>query len=295
MRVIRQAESSADRLAVTAVAHAAMRPEQPREHFQALRLAHPLRAWATWWLLEEDGTPASSLVCYPLDFVRADGRAAGGYGLGAVATHPELRRRGLARALCERVIEDAEASGRTLGLLFSAIAPAYYERLGFRALAAWQHVAAQPAELAASGPRAALRPLDARREAVTLAALYERHHAGTLHLARGAERLLRTLAWNPSNAFYGIGDPLEGYVRVRCEEQELDVLELIVPPHQRAPVLRALAHVAASLSLGRLGGWFAPVPELGAHLRDEGRAKTLPMLRGEAALEGAHVWSSEYF
>lgn len=295
MRVIRKAESPADRLAVTAVAHTAMRPEQPREHFQALRLTHPLRTWATWWLLEEDGTPASSLVCYPLSFVRADRRPAEGYGLGAVATHPDLRRRGLARALCEHVIADAEASGRSLGLLYSAIAPAYYERLGFCAMAAWQHVAAQPAELAASGPRAELRPLDARREAAALAALYERHHAGALHLARDAERLVRTLAWNPSNAFYGVGDPLQGYVRVCCEDEELEVIELIVPGDQRAPVLRALAHLAAALPLKRLVGWFAPVPELAAHLVDEGRATTLPMLRGETALEGAQAWSSDYF
>ena len=51
----RPAISAADRLAVLSVAHSATRPTEPIEHFQALRLNHPRRALATWWLLEEGG------------------------------------------------------------------------------------------------------------------------------------------------------------------------------------------------------------------------------------------------
>src|SRR5262245_29485947 len=112
---IREAVSPEDRLAVTAVAHAATHPEQPLEYFQALRLTHARRALARWWLLLEDGRPACSLVCHPLTF-SAEGRTAPGFGLGAVSTVPDARRRGHADVLCRHAIAAAEAEGRRAGL-----------------------------------------------------------------------------------------------------------------------------------------------------------------------------------
>ena len=52
-------------------------------------------------------------------------------GIGAVFTPPDLRGRGHAAALIERMIEDAAAEGAGIALLFSEIDPAYYARLGF--------------------------------------------------------------------------------------------------------------------------------------------------------------------
>jgi predicted N-acetyltransferase YhbS len=294
MRTIRPAESDEDRLAVTAVAHAATRPQEPLEHFQARRLAHPRRAGATWWLLEEDGRPASSLVCYPLTF-SVGGRAVEGYGLGAVATHPTFRRRGLAHALCEAVIRANEEQGRSVGLLFSAIRPAYYERLGFRAMPAWHWVYERLADLGSSGASAPLRPIDPRREAATLARLYERHHGSTLHLRRDAETHLRTLDLAAGHFFYGVGDPIRGYVRMAVEGQDMEIVELILPEGDRAPALRTLARIAAALDHTTLEGWFPPVPEVAAFAADRGRATTLPMVRGVDATDGGPFWSSDYF
>jgi predicted N-acetyltransferase YhbS len=294
MVVVRRAETDADRRAVLEVAHAATRPEAPFEHFAALRLSHPRRALASWWLLEEDGRAASSLVRYPLRFSDGGGEREG-YGHGAVATRPHARRRGLARTLCERAIEDAEAEGRRVGLLFSAIPPAYYERLAFRALPAWGHVAERPADLAASGPRAPLVPLDPRRSVERLAALYERHHAGSLHLRRDAAAFARTIEIEPRDLFFAAPDPERGYVRAAPDRESLDVLELVLPDEDRAPALRALAHLAGALGLARLEGWFPPVPEVAAHFRDAGRATTLPMVRGAEDVAGARFWASDHF
>lgn len=52
-------------------------------------------------------------------------------GIGAVFTQPAVRGRGHARELIERLLERAAQDGFDLSLLFSAIRPEYYERLGF--------------------------------------------------------------------------------------------------------------------------------------------------------------------
>jgi predicted N-acetyltransferase YhbS len=63
--------------------------------------------------------------------VRLDGQVGPMLGIGAVFTPPDLRRRGFARLIIERLIEDAAARGVTGALLFSEIGPDYYARLGF--------------------------------------------------------------------------------------------------------------------------------------------------------------------
>src|SRR5688500_1120395 len=82
MPTARPALSASDRLAVVTVAHAAVRPTEPIEHFQARRLTHARRSRATWCLLEDQGEPVASLLCYPLD-VSLEGRRVQGYGIGA--------------------------------------------------------------------------------------------------------------------------------------------------------------------------------------------------------------------
>jgi GNAT superfamily N-acetyltransferase len=64
-----------------------------------------------------------------------DGQAVQVVGIGAVFTAPAARRRGAARELLDRLLERAAADGADLALLFSEIGPAYYEHLGFDAIA----------------------------------------------------------------------------------------------------------------------------------------------------------------
>lgn len=228
MPTIRRAESRSDRLRVTEVAYQASERKEPLAHYQALRLAHPRRALGTWWLLEEGGQPLSSLVCHTLRLHTPEG-VKDAYGLGAVATVPEARRGGRARTLCEAVIRDAEAGGRTLGLLFSAIPPPYYERMGFRALPAWRHTSERLADIAASGPVLELHPLEPQREVPQLSALYEAHHAGDVHIHRDLAGFSRSIHLAPADLYFGVGDPLAGYIRAEVEETTFEVLELIVP------------------------------------------------------------------
>lgn len=63
--------------------------------------------------------------------LRLDGRIRRALGIGAVFTPPAHRGRGSARELIARMLDTAVAEGHELAMLFSEIAPAFYERLDF--------------------------------------------------------------------------------------------------------------------------------------------------------------------
>ncbi len=80
--------------------------------------------------LVEKGRVLSSAKRYTLE-LSIDGRAARALGIGAVFTPPDLRGRGFARQLLDRLIDDAARQGDDVALLFSEIGAAYYARAGF--------------------------------------------------------------------------------------------------------------------------------------------------------------------
>jgi len=75
----------------------------------------------------------ASLKVYRFD-ATLDARPVRVAGLGAVFTQPAHRRRGAARELIDRVLEQAAGDGADVALLFSEIGAEYYARLGFTAI-----------------------------------------------------------------------------------------------------------------------------------------------------------------
>lgn len=63
--------------------------------------------------------------------VRFDGRIRRVLGIGAVFTPPAHRGRGCARELLTRLLDTAVTEGQEFAMLFSEIAPAFYEQLDF--------------------------------------------------------------------------------------------------------------------------------------------------------------------
>lgn len=63
--------------------------------------------------------------------LRLDGRIRRALGIGAVFTPPAHRGRGAARELIARLLDTAVTEGQEFAMLFSEIAPAFYERLDF--------------------------------------------------------------------------------------------------------------------------------------------------------------------
>jgi N-acetylglutamate synthase-like GNAT family acetyltransferase len=93
--------------------------------------AERLRRFA---LVDTGGDVLASAKQYRYD-VRLDGRTGWMCGFGAVFTPPDRRGHGHGRTLLERLMETAHRQGALFAALFSEIGTAYYERLGFRAIA----------------------------------------------------------------------------------------------------------------------------------------------------------------
>lgn len=289
---IRRATSDDDRRLVLEIAHAANGVSAPLAFYQARRLASPLRRRAVWWLLFDGGEAVSTLLCYDLHFARGDERVAG-FGFGSVATRPEARRHGHASSLCRAVAEEARGRGRPLGLLFSAIPPALYARLGFAPLASHDWCCDDPAALAASGPLASLWPLDPVAALDMLVRRYDGARSGW-RLHRDAATWRRSLQENAQDVFFELG-PGEGYVRVVDGDGELEVVELVAEPDRAAEALRALGALAVGLGRTRVRGWLWPEQVPASHFVDWGRSWTLPMMSGVGPDETAWFVSSDYF
>jgi GNAT superfamily N-acetyltransferase len=105
-----------------------------REGYAQYNRAQLRTAWGARHLqrvgLVSNGILLSSAKRYRVS-VRLDGRTVPTIGIGAVFTPPEHRGRGHAAALIEHIVDAAHADGAALAMLFSEIAPHYYERLGF--------------------------------------------------------------------------------------------------------------------------------------------------------------------
>lgn len=286
--------SQADRLTALRVAHAATNPEQPFELYAAIRLRVPMRHAADWWLLEDqDGTPVTSAMGYPLDLAHGSERLAG-IGIGAVATHPDYRGRHHANDLCVQVMAEAEARGRPIGLLFSAIPPALYERLGFVVAPghAWRSadldafVDTRPTELT---------PTDGFRDAEVLAMLYQAAHEG-LHTYRDGEGFRRSCVNSYEDLFFKLGDPARGYVRLHlADPTELEVTEFIVPEGEEPAALAAVFDLAKRTKHTAVVGWMPSTPLIEETFEKGDRSKTLPMVRGYEDLHQSMFWSSDYF
>ena len=287
--------SNADRRAALAVGHAATRADQPFEHYAALRFRVPFRRVGEWWLLEDDdGTPVTSLMCYPLRLATPGEAPIDGYGIGAVATHPDHRARGHASRLCEAACEHAEGAGRRVGLLYSAIPPALYERLGFQVAPAygWRCEALDAFDDEAA---AAFAPVDGIREVEMLAPLYEAWHPG-LHSYRDAEGFRYSCVRSPDDVFFVLGEPARSYVRLYLDESdEVEITELIVQPEDEAGALAFVFALARRHGRPAVPGWMPPTPRIEALFEPTSRAKTLPMVRGYESLDGSMFWSSDYF
>lgn len=291
---IRPARGAEDVLAALFSAHAGRQGGLPRLADAARRLSGAYGVRSTWWVLEEQGRVVCCLRLYALDWRRGE-ETRRGYGLGGVATLPEARRRGHASALCAAACEAAEAEGAGVGLLYSAIPPAFYERIGFRVVPATSPRCERLVDLAASGPVAALTPIDPRKEAEALCRTFREVHGHRWHLDRTPQVHLQSLAESHSQWFFRV-DGEAGYVRLSFEDGEIDVSEWALRDPERAePVLRTVAKLGSEVGAKALTGWF-DVPEgMRDWFSDAGRAKTLPMVRAEDDVTAPVLWSPDYF
>ena len=93
-----------------------------------LKMCRDSRKYAagSWRVLETRGALVSSLIVYDLYKAMV--------GVGSIATVPDRRWQGFAKALIEHVCRDLEATGTRAIFLFAEVDPVIYESCGFKAL-----------------------------------------------------------------------------------------------------------------------------------------------------------------
>jgi GNAT superfamily N-acetyltransferase len=105
-----------------------------REHYAKSWAAQLKTPWGQQHLdrvaLVDGPHVLSSAKRYDLS-LRLDGRIRRVLGIGAVFTAPAHRGRGCARELLTRMLDTAVTEGQEFAMLFSEIAPAFYEQLDF--------------------------------------------------------------------------------------------------------------------------------------------------------------------
>lgn len=149
-------------------------------------------------------------------------------GIGAVATVPEARHRGLASAVltqCEAVLL---AEGTTTGILCCTIVP-FYERLG------WRVVNSLPPTAASSETSYVpfdVRRVDLQRDSHAMGRLYEQAGTGAIMRTRQLWREQRN--WQREDPKLLLGafhhEGLVAYVRGKCSPLGLEVLEATAAP-----------------------------------------------------------------
>jgi len=287
------ARTEADRRAAFEVTFSAWRLRDSLPLEQARRLRAARYRSAQWWVAREEGRVLSTLVAYPLCFGGLGEGTVDGVGLGAVCTRPEARGRGLASRLCAAALDHAEGEGRSLGLLFSAIAPAIYERLGFHPVTAAARVECPlPDGFAASGPRAALTPIDPHLHLDAIAgavnATAEAMAPGAPFLWRDADAIAWLLSVHPDELVFSVEGG--GFVQLAVDQDGVELTLLAVPDRGlHLPLLRAVAALAAGLDVG-LTAWLPRGATDPAWFVDRSRQHSLPMLRGVAAEQAAGGW-----
>lgn len=258
-------------------------------------------AWGERWfrylvLAGDDGAVLSSLKLYRPE-IRIGGRTSRACAIGAVFTPPALRGRGYAATMIRLVLDEARAAGAASALLFSDIAPSYYEALGFERLAAEESFGTLLGDLPRPEEGLVLRPLEeedvpavagvhrawcASREVALLRD--EDHWRFVLHRAGayfakldGSDLSMRFRVAVRSTRFAGYLVAVDGGEEWSVREVgALDGrLETV------ASILRLGAFEARGRGMRRVHGWIVPgherlVPEW--KLRREPRRTAIPMV-----------------
>ncbi len=189
-----------------------------RESYAQYNRAQLRTSWGSQHLqrvgLVSDGTVLASAKRYRVG-VHLDGRTVPTIGIGAVFTPPEHRGRGHAASLIEHIVEAARADGAALAMLFSEIAPSYYERLGFSVVPMQQALVGVPWK--AGAPAVLLRSGEPRDLDLIVETHHQRAAGYRFSLVYDAEWLQYTLA--KKRMLSGFGPPgtrdVEFFV---CEE-----------------------------------------------------------------------------
>lgn len=244
-------------------------------------------------LTDDAGSLCASIKRYSLQLSSPAqaGRTLRAVGIGAVFTRPDARGRGHASALLAEVLREAADLGYAAAWLYSDIAPSIYERLGFVAMPAVEHVA----PLASLPREGALstRPVPGA-DVLELGAPYEQSFEPGVRWLRPvrSRAAFRYFCWRNgvrSARWLHDGGRRVGYVIASpvASTRSLWVDEWSAPGVPVERVWATLRELAVTEDLGTVTGWLRP-DAVGPPFTAAPRAEAIPMV---AALDGS--WRPE--
>lgn len=301
--------SDAERLAAYRNVHEVWGQGLPMPEFLERRLRSVRHNRAQWWVLTVGDEVISSLGNHPLEFF-CRGRIHSGFGIGSVHTLPAHRQKGYAEALCREVLRESAARGDHLALLYCDIAPAYYERLGFRVCPAFEFRCDRLRELAADGSQAELEPFVPQAHLEELDDWYQRCCSlRDVFVWRSGDYWRYSLLNGPDDLFFRIRGPggvPSGYLRLAERVAELELIEFMLPERQgdlETSVHRAVASLALARGYQALAGWLPPDAAHPPESVVAPRKRRIPMLcalgdnvsLNDTILQQCHFCYSDHF
>ncbi len=274
------------------------------EHVQR-RLESVQHRRARWFVGVLDGRVVTSLGAYPVRLL-VDGQSFPAVAIGSVHTLSEFRGRGLASRLLAQVEATLQNEGVRLALLYSDIAPRFYERLGYLLCPSWQGwIEPHRLESRTDVAPLELQPVSWQQAAPAIVEFYRNDHARRpLAYERPQEYWEFLYRKWPQDQFLLAceqGQPV-GYARIHLAGEWAHLVDWALAPAVRsgglARLLAGLARFGSGLRWRQLGGWLPREDALAGLVELEPRQREITMVKpldDSLALQEQHLHAAQWF
>lgn len=251
------------------------------------RIASPKYKNAQWYVGCLGRRVVTGCGCYAFQFC-IDGKVEEACAFGEVHTLAEFRGRGFAPQLIAHVEDRQRDAGKSLSVLYSDIAPSYYEQLGYLLCSSSQGWTEPQAKQDLSRERvgAKLVRCDPAAERAALARLYEQFHAPyPLWINRTSANWQYLIERYAENQFYFLtthDGARIGYVCIGVTEEQWKIRDFALVDHEEATersLVAAILAAAGERKVKRVGGWMAATACHGEFFRLSERSREITMIK----------------
>ena len=236
------------------------------DNFVKQRLVSPHHQRATWYVGCVDGTVACSLGAFPFELGLADSIEPAIF-IGCVHTRPEDRGQGFVPQLFEFVENAEQQAGVKWSLLFSDIAPSYYERLGYQVSAA-PNICIKSNTSVTEGDCFKLQPFDSTEHLQALSNIYQQHfQEKPFFIHRNDDHWEHIVQQHKDDQWFWLcsdtGETV-GYVLLQTSQGNTVLKDFALQnptTEQLRRCLATLSHYCNKQHLDEIVGWFPKLPE----------------------------------
>ena len=236
------------------------------DEFVKQRLASRHHQRATWYVGCVDGTVVCSLGAFPFELGLADSIERAIF-IGCVHTRPENRGQGFAPQLFEFAENAEQQAGVKWSLLFSDIAPSYYERLGYQISTA-PSICIKPSTYVTQSDCFTLRPFDSTQHLQTLSNIYKQHFLGKLFfIHRNDDHWEHIVQQHKDDQWFWLCNDTGktvGYVLLQTSQAKMVLKDFALQTptsEQFRRCLATLSHYYNKQQINEIVGWFPKLPE----------------------------------